>query len=170
MRKLSFVILASFLGIATGSFRHNAVVCAPADDDFAMKAANAGKMEVELGRLAAKKSRNAAVRAFGRRMATDHTKAGNKLKMLASKKHMMLPTEMDAEGHEAMQRLSGLHGMEFDHAYMEMMVTDHEKAVAEFETEAQSGVDADLKAFATATLPTLKLHRQLARDTLAKVK
>lgn len=170
MRKFSFVILASFLGIAIGSFSHNAVIGAPADDDFAAKAANAGKMEVELGRVANKKSRNAAVKTFARRMVTDHTRAGNKLKMLGLKKHMTLPPKMDAEGHEAMQRLSGLQGMEFDRAYMEMMVTDHEKAVAEFETESQSGADADLKAFAATTLPTLKLHLQLARDTAAKVK
>ncbi|HEV7395265.1 MAG TPA: DUF4142 domain-containing protein [Pyrinomonadaceae bacterium] len=170
MRKLSFVILTTFLGIAAGSFSHNAIIGAPADEDFAGKAANGGKMEVELGRLAAKKGRNAAVRTFGRRMVTDHTKAGNKLKMLAAKKHMTLPTEMDAESHEAMQRLSGLQGAQFDRAYMDMMVSDHEKDITEFETESQSGADADLKAFATSTLPTLKVHLQLARDAAAKVK
>jgi putative membrane protein len=38
------------------------------------------------------------------------------------------------------------------------MVEDHEKAVKLFSKEAQQGQDADLKAFAAKTLPTLQEH------------
>ena len=44
--------------------------------------------------------------------------------MLAAKKKITLPVEMEAEGKEATQRLAGLSGKEFDHAYIEMMVSD----------------------------------------------
>ncbi|HKP45387.1 MAG TPA: DUF4142 domain-containing protein [Pyrinomonadaceae bacterium] len=142
----------------------------PADEDFATNAAKGGQMEVELGRLAMRHGRNRAVRSFGRRMVTDHTRAGNQLKALARRKGVTLPSAMDAEGQAEMDRLSKLRGAEFDRAYMELMVSDHEKDVGEFETEASSGADADFKAFAAKTLPTLRTHLKLAQSTAAKVK
>ena len=142
-----------------------AAVAAAQDEDFAMKAAAAGKKEVELGRLSMRRARNASVKRFGRRMVADHTLAGNKLKALAARKGIALPRELDAEGREAMDRLGGLRGREFDRAYMEMMVSDHEKAVADFETESTSGADRGLRSFASQTLPTLRMHLRMARAT-----
>lgn len=71
---------------------------------------------------------------------------------------------------EMVNKLSALSGAEFDRKYMEEMVKDHEKDVAAFQRESTSGSDADLKAWAAKTLPTLREHLQLARDTEAKVK
>lgn len=140
------------------------------DEAFAMQAAAAGKKEVELGRLASRRGRSAAVKSFGRRMVADHTAAGNKLTALAARKRIRLPRGLDAEGREAMDRLSGLRGREFDQAYMEMMVSDHEKAVADFEAESTSGADRGLKSFATQTLPTLRMHLRMARSTTSALR
>jgi putative membrane protein len=38
------------------------------------------------------------------------------------------------------------------------MVEDHQEDIKEFQTEANSGQDPDAKAYAAATLPTLKTH------------
>ena len=148
----------------------NPALAQNADQDFAMKAANGGKMEVELGRLAAKKGRHAAVKSFGRRMVTDHTVAGNKLKAIARRKSITLPQTLDADAKAKVDQLAPLNGAAFDRAYMDMMVMDHEEDVTLFEAEATSGSDAQLKAFAAATLPTLKRHLSMAKQTAAKVK
>jgi putative membrane protein len=167
----SFVLsLAMFLFAAAAIKGSTVVRPTPADEEFANEAAKGGKMEVELGRLASKRGRNVAVRQFGQRMVRDHTRAGNELKKLATSKGIILQDEMDAEGQAAMTRLSGLRGAAFDRAYMEMMVDDHEKDVAAFQTEATSGTDADFKAFAARTLPTLQTHLRLAKQAAAKVK
>jgi putative membrane protein len=148
----------------------NAASAQNPDLDFAIKAASAGKMEVELGRLATKKGRSAAVRSFGRRMVTDHTRAGNKLNAIARRKDITLLQTLDAEAKAKMDQLAQLSGAAFDRAYMDMMVSDHEAAVSLFETEATGGTDAELKAFAAATLPTLKMHLSMAKQTASKVK
>jgi putative membrane protein len=57
-----------------------------------------------------------------------------------------------------------------DRAYMTHMVADHKKDIAEFEREASSGQDADLKAFAAKTLPTLREHLKLATSAEAAVR
>src|SRR3954470_14226431 len=63
-----------------------------ADHTFAMKAAEGGMAEVELGNLAKEHGSNSAVKDFGQRMVDDHTKANNELKDLAGKENITLPT------------------------------------------------------------------------------
>jgi putative membrane protein len=148
----------------------NAAPAQNPDLGFTIKAASAGKMEVELGRMATKKGHSAAVRSFGRRMVTDHTRAGNKLKAIVRRKGITLPQALDAEAKAKIAQLAQLSGAAFDRAYMDMMVSDHEAAVSLFETEATGGSDAELKTFAAATLPVLKTHLSMAEQTAAKVK
>lgn len=162
------VFLTLVLGLCAGPALSTKIP--QADEDFAMKAAKGGMMEVELGRMASEKASNPAVKSFGQRMVTDHSKAGDKLKGIAVKKGFTLPAEIDAEQKAEMEKLSQTTGADFDRAYMNMMVADHEKDVSEFQSEATSGQDPQLKAFAAATLPTLREHLRLARETAAKVK
>ena len=133
------------------------------DHDFLMDAAIGGLMEVELGRVAAQQAASAAVKQFGQRMVDDHSAANTELMTLAQSKGITLPTELDTKHREQVTKLSGMSGAEFDRAYMNMMVSDHNKDVAAFEKESTKGGDPDLKAFATKTLPTLKEHQQMAK-------
>ena len=138
--------------------------------NFVMKAAQGGMAEVEMGRLAAQKGQNAEVKRFGQRMVTDHSKANTELKKLAGTKSIELPTAIGAEEKADVDKLSKLTGAEFDREYMSMMVEDHDKDVAEFQNQAQSGTDADIKAWAAKTLPVLQEHQKLAHDINGKLK
>jgi putative membrane protein len=46
---------------------------------------------------------------------------------------------------------------------MKMMVDDHQEDVDKFEKCSKDGQDADLKAFATKTLPVLRAHLDSAK-------
>lgn len=140
-----------------------------ADHSFAMKAAEGGMAEVELGNLAKDKASNDAVKSFGQKMVDDHTKANNELKDIAAKQNITLPTSLSAKDQAEKDRLSKLSGGTFDRAYMRYMVTDHRKDVAEFKHEANNGKNADLKAWAAKTVPTLEEHLKLAEDTERQV-
>ena len=126
--------------------------------------------EVELGRLAAQKGQSPDVKKFGQKMVDDHSKAGDELKQLASRKGVTLPTEMKAEQKADKDKLTKLSGADFDKEYMSMMVEDHDKDVKDFQTEASGGGDADVKAFASKTLPTLQEHQKMAKDIKSKQK
>ncbi|MBC7930988.1 MAG: DUF4142 domain-containing protein [Rubrivivax sp.] len=132
-----------------------------ADQKFAMEAAMGGMMEVELGRMAAQKGASDEVRQFGQRMVDDHTKAGDELKRIAEGKGMVLPTAPDPKHQMEMQKFSALSGEKFDKEYVKMMIKDRKKAVALFQKEASGGMDAELKSFASSTLPTLQEHWQM---------
>ncbi|MGD1878787.1 MAG: DUF4142 domain-containing protein [Kiloniellaceae bacterium] len=128
------------------------------DSEFVKQAAAGGKAEIELGRLATEQSKNEEVTAFGETLVDDHTQASDKLKELASQKGIDLSGDLSAEGEQAKQRLSEMSGPDFDRAFIEQMVTDHERTIDLFEQEVEGGTDADLKAFAENTLPTLREH------------
>ena len=133
------------------------------------KAAAGGIAEVKLGQLAEDKASNQAVKDFGKRMMTDHTKANDQLKDLASRKDVNLPTSMNSKDQATYNRLSKLSGSEFDREYMRDMVKDHEGDVAEFRRETQAGKDADAKAFARQTLPTLEDHLNEAMKVTSEI-
>ena len=139
------------------------------DAAFAKKAAKGGMMEVEMGRMAAEKASNPDVKQFGQRMVDDHSKANDELKGIASGKKLTLPASVDAAGKAKMDKMSKLSGAAFDKAYMADMVKDHKQDVAEFRKEAKSGKDADIKGFASKTLPTLEEHLKMAQEANAKV-
>ena len=122
-----------------------------ADKKFAENAAKGGMMEVAMGREAASKAQNSDVKQFGNRMVTDHSKANNELKSIASKKGISLPVQEPKTNFKT------------DKAYMDDMVSDHQKDLSEFEQEARNGSDPDLKAFAEKGAKMVSSHLSEAR-------
>jgi putative membrane protein len=143
---------------------------AESDRKFVMEAAKGGMAEVELGKLASEKGTNPAVKQFGQRMVDDHGKASAELKEFAGKKNVTLPTDLDPKHAKLRDRLSKLQGAEFDRAYADEMVKDHKKDVSDFRREAKNAKDADLKAWAGKTLPTLEDHLKQAQQMQTQVK
>jgi putative membrane protein len=140
-----------------------------ADSKFIHEAAAGGMAEVELGRLAADKASSPDVKQFGQRMIDDHGKANDELKSLASQKGVTLPPSPDAAQKATQARLTKLSGDAFDRAYMQDMVKDHDKDVAAFKRASTMAADADLKAWAAKTLPTLEEHQKQAKSINAKL-
>ena len=67
------------------------------------------------------------------------------------------------------EKISKMSGAAFDKAYMQDMVKDHQKDVAEFQKESSNGSDPDLKSWAATTLPTLQEHLRMAKEALSAV-
>jgi putative membrane protein len=149
--------------------KETANAVAPADRAFVREAAIGGMAEVDLGQLAASKAESPDVKQFGQRMVDDHGNSNEELKSWASQKNVTLPTELDAKHKAAHAKLEKLSGAAFDRAYMASMVADHNKDVAAFTRESKTAKDADLKAWAAKTLPTLQEHQKMAKTINAKV-
>jgi len=141
----------------------------PEDKEFVVKAGMGGLFEVQAGNLALEKASNQDVRTFAQRVVTDHSKANAELAQLATTKGVALATELAGDHKAAMEHLTSLNGAEFDKAYMHHMVDDHTKDVGEFEKASTSATEAELKAWAAKTLPTLREHAKLANEVAGKV-
>lgn len=143
---------------------------ASADARFVLQAAEGGMMEVAKGKLAAQKGAHEGVKQFGQKMIDDHSKVNDELKSIAGAKNITLPGETpQSPMHATLAKLEKLEGAAFDRAYVEDQIRDHEKTIALFEREAKTGKDAELKAFAEKTLPTLKEHLTMTQDLKTKV-
>jgi len=137
---------------------------ASGDREFIQTVAKGGMAEVALGELAGARAANADVKQFGLRMVQDHGKANEELAQLARDKRVEPPKEVDRTQKSVHDRLAKLSGDAFDRAYVQEMLKDHQKDVADFRTESKSGKDADVKAWASKTLPTLEEHLKMVQD------
>ena len=137
------------------------------DATFYKKAAEGGIAEVEMGQLAQNKSSTQSVKDFGAMMMKDHSAANDKLKAIADGKGIKLPTSPSVMQKASKAKLEVLTGTTFDKSYIKGMVEDHQEDIKEFQKEASSGQDPDAKAFAAATLPTLKAHLKKIQEIAA---
>jgi len=128
------------------------------DKTFMKKATKGGMMEVTMGKMAEQNAKSDDVKSFGKRMVTDHNKANDELKSIASKKGFELPNKEHTGKWTS------------DKAYIDMMVKDHEKDLAEFKEEANSGSDPDVKKFADDTAKIVQEHLDLAKEIQGKLK
>ena len=193
------------------------------DIQFVQKAAAAGRMEVEHGRMAAQKASNAQVKAFGNALVKDHTAANQQLMSIARRKNITVagndrtvanqasPAGGSATSATSDTKAGGTRtttskttgttgasggvqttgeardrqatpgatqqtepwmtasGTAFDRGFIEAQVKAHQDAIALFETQANGGGDAELKAFAQKQLPALRNHLRQAQDLQAKL-
>jgi predicted outer membrane protein len=132
------------------------------DRQFVAEAAAGGQEEVVAGRLAQAQAGSPAVREFGRWMAADHALLDQLLKMRAKEAGIDLPTAAPKPG--GLDALKPLHDRQFDQAYLKEQVQDHEKVVALFQKQAQSGQNEGLKSLAQLALPLLQEHLAEAKE------
>jgi putative membrane protein len=139
------------------------------DKSFIKDAAEAGNAEVEGSKVAVSQSANADVKAFAQQMVDDHGKAGTELKALADQKGVKVSDEPSTLKKTEIKMLSGRKGSSFDQHYADSIgVKAHEDTVKLFQKEIDKGTDADVKAWAQKTLPTLQHHLEMARTLKTK--
>ena len=138
--------------------------------DFVEHALAGGMAEVTMGEIAVQRATSPEVKAFAQRMIDDHTKANAELARLARRIDVEPPTRLDADHQEEVARLSALSGPEFDREYMRSQLADHDETIAIFERQAAPGKDGDVKAFASATIPTLRSHKDQAEQVAQEVR
>jgi putative membrane protein len=133
---------------------------------FVATAAQDGLTEVALGKVAESNSSNPDIKQFAQKMVQDHGQADALLAQIAKVKGLTVPTQLDAKHKAMVTAMSNKSGAAFDSAYAEHMVKAHAKAIALFQSAAQSS-DSDMAAFANKMLPTLQEHQQMA-DSLER--
>lgn len=157
---------ALLLGVAVS--RQTAVAQTAADDKhFITVAGQADLAEIKQSELALEKSHNKDVRAFAKRMVHDHRMLMARMKPFAEKYNVPPPALLSTDQDAQYSALNGLHGTEFDKAYIEDMDKDHHKALALFDGELATTTDSALKATVTAGRAIVADHTQMA-DALAQ--
>lgn len=128
------------------------------DSLFAVSAADHGMIQVEMGNLALKRGQSKQVKNFGAMMMREDGKAILKLAEIAQSKKISLPLTIDTAAQKKMAILAKKRGVDFDKAYIKMMIDDHQQGVKLLEAASTKVQDPDLHKFALKITPMLKAH------------
>jgi putative membrane protein len=137
------------------------------DQDYFDKLAKANLGEVYAGKIARDKAASPEVKKFAQHMVDDHGKKFEEQRAMAQKKNVALPASAEDKSKDAIKKIERLSGAEFDRAFMQQMVKDHESAVKLVQEIATKADDPELKAAAQKALPDIKQHLQSAQALAA---
>ena len=135
---------------------------------------NANTVDIETGKLAAKRGHSNEVRQFGAMLARDHAMVRQQGRDLAKKLGVTpTPPAGDRSAQEqaaVIRRLSGLHGPEFDRAFLQREVQFHKDVIAAIETTLLPAVkNEELKALVVKVAPAFQAHLAMAENLLTRV-
>ncbi len=133
---------------------------ASVDQTFVNAAAGSDASEIQSSQLAQTKARSVRIKTFAEKMVTDHNATTQKLtSIVQSKGATITPTPT---GQDLATKLAADKPRAFDRDYINGQIEGHKAAVKLFQDEISNGQDADVKAFAQATLPAIQQHLKLA--------
>jgi putative membrane protein len=163
-RTLGMLLLASAAAAAFARGGNDPSRMGTDDAGFMRQAAADSLAEIQMGQLALHKTSSAQVRQLAQRIIDDHTKANTELASIAERLHVTLPTAPMPMQKQAAEKLRATSSTAFDQAYASEMVKDHRTAIKLFGMHSEHGTDSGLRQFASATLPALKTHLQMAEQ------
>jgi len=129
---------------------------------FLKNAIEGGLTEIKASELAASHSQNKRVTFLAKMMVADHNKAGDILKKIEANNAITGKDAISAAHNQTIEELSKKSGIDFDKAYLQAMIKDHENAVLLFINATQIK-DSTLRVFAKKTLPVIQMHLDSAR-------
>jgi putative membrane protein len=109
------------------------------DTSFLAAASQSDFNEIQLSRLAAKRSSNPDVKAFANKMVNDHSMLEQNMSGFAEKWGVEPAVSLDDQHQAEFDKLGTLSGADFDKEYIQAMDADHHTALGLFQQELQTG-------------------------------
>jgi putative membrane protein len=162
----------------TACNRENGVEAAPEDRttslsqserDFMMEAAQADLAEIDMAQVALQNSGTGDVKDFANMIKIDHTSALEDLTELMKDTNVPQPKSIPVELQQDISRMRGLTGGEFDREFVNMIVSEHQKAIEMFRDQQSTAQNQDVKKYVEDTLPRLEMHLEKAQRLQTKV-
>ena len=117
--------------------------------------------EIDAGKLAEEKSKNAAVKEFGALLVKDHSDARAKAEAAAKAVNVEPPTGSSIMQKGTYAKLKILQGETFDRSFASTMVSDHESTIKDY--QKISVKDDAVGKYAKEALPVLQHHLEMAQ-------
>lgn len=164
MQTRTLIISACSLALCGAMGIAYAASLSAADKAFLITAAKDNMIEAHEGQMAESQATRSDVKDLGKTLDQDHTDAYGKLSELAAKLGVDIPKGINTAHEHTIAQLVSLKGERFDSTYIRDEVASHERTIAMFKREAEHGENADVKAYASQTLPVLEKHLHLAQE------
>lgn len=135
------------------------------DETFMQSAAFNDLGEIEFGNMAIGKTTTDSVSLFASTMVADHSKSLVALRDSLARQlnYRDLPTGIDTAQQALKAKISAYTGYDFDTAYINGQIRDHQAAIALYKSEINNGFNKNIKSFASDKLPMLEAHLDFAK-------
>jgi len=138
------------------------------EQSFVARATADDGLQIAMAKVALARSTNEKVRAFARRLITDHQALNLRFAHLSVRQGSRgrshgVPAQAIADMNMHLRSLSG---PAFDHAFVGMMVDEHRRIIPAYQDAARSSPHASLRAIAQHGLPLLRGHLAMAQALL----
>jgi putative membrane protein len=139
------------------------------EQDFLTEAAQADLAEMDMAQIALQNSATGDVRDLANMIKRDHTSALEDLTELMKGKNVSQPKSIPARTQQDIGRMKTLTGGEFDREFVNMIVSEHQKAIEMFRDQQSTAQNQDVKKYVEDTLPRLEMHLEKAQRLQTKV-
>jgi putative membrane protein len=119
-------------------------------------AARLNMIDAHEGQMAENQAARADVKDLAKTLVQDQSQCYGQIAELAARKNVSIPKGINARKEPAIERLGSLKGARFDRQFADNEIATGRRAIALFKREAEHGHDADVKAYAAQTIPTLQ--------------
>lgn len=138
------------------------------DRSTLQKLHDADQLEIQMGNLAEAKGSTRDMRAFGHRLAADHTLTERKVDAFLRKRgtdiSALASTTSADPDHEMLATKSGV---AFDRAFAQQIVSDHQKLGDVLDSASVETADDTLRALYQELTTVVRAHKRAAEDLLA---
>ncbi len=138
-------------------------------EEFASKAIDCNKCEMDLAKQATKKATSADVREYAQKLVDDHEKMGKDLKAFAADKKIGIVTGVSKEHKEHLAELTKATGKDYDQKFIQMMIDSHEKALKMLNSCSKDSKDASIRDICDKSIPTIQKHLDDAKAVQKKL-
>ncbi len=126
----------------------------PIDDvTFVRRATESSRKEIKSAREALPQLKQPELKRIAEMLVTDHSGANERLAKIAEAKSWPVPAPQQPAAPPSGTAIS-----DFDARWTAEMIAAHERSVAMYREQSQSGEDKDLRQYASETLPTIERH------------
>jgi putative membrane protein len=154
---LAIIIVAAYM---MWSLNSGAQSIQPAE--FVNKISAANEFNIVSSKVALEKSSSENVRKHAQMMVDDYTSLGIELKSILPKTTVNITAitqKLESDDEEDIVKLRSLNDTAFDKEYKDDIIDAHEDMIELFEEYTKEGEEAELRSFATKTLPKLRAHK-----------
>ena len=141
-----------------------ATIGANTKQGYVMNAAVGDMYEIEAGKMAQTRSKNAGVKELASMIVKDHTAASAEFKAHAQAAGETPPAEMDQRRKGMIDNLKAASDADFDKVWLTQQVAAHEEALTLHKGYADNGDQAALKGHAAKVAPKVQAHLDKARQ------
>ena len=132
------------------------------------EAAELNLATIAFAEIAAERANNPELKRFGQSLRAHHSEAQERLKAIAEKHNVTLPTELDKQYEAQLTKLRDLSGAAFDREYMKGAVEGYATALVRLQTQLAEKQDGDVAQYTRQIQgymrDALQKSRQLAKD------